>query len=144
MMQTDSRAQAQVARAVRVQEAVAAAVACGLCPEVTPERGVEILAAPKPADFWGLGTATARARASELVDDPQWRGRALAWISAYRHQHGHGPTWKTFREEAALWPDQVSANIRRIVLLVLARGGHLDGTRTPFGLRVREERVRVV
>jgi hypothetical protein len=126
---------------VRVQ-AAAAAVACGLCPDVTPERGVEILADTNPATFWGFGTATARAQADQLVNDPEWRGRALAWISAYRHQHGHGPAWKTFREEPALWPGQVSSNIRRIALLVLVRSGRLDGTKTPFGLRVRDDRVQ--
>lgn len=144
MVETDSKAQLKAARAVRVQAAVAAAVACALCPEVTPERGVEILAEARPADNRGLGTATARARAGELVDDPHWRGRALAWISAYRHQHGHGPTWKAFREEPALWPPEAPKSIRRIALLVLARSGQLDGTKTPFGLAVREEGAQVV
>jgi hypothetical protein len=130
--------QVRVERSVRLQAAVEAAVLCELCPDITPERGVQILAEARMPGGWMPGTATARARAAEIVDDSGWRRRALVWIEGYWQSHGHGPTWRAFRDAPELWPEDVTMTVRRIALPLLARTGCLDGTKTPFGLRVRE------
>jgi hypothetical protein len=85
------------------------------------------------------GTATARVRAAVLTDDPNWRQRASAWIDAYWTDHRHGPTWSEFRNEPSLWPQDVTPTIRRAAMTLLARNGHFDGTKTPYGLKTRTE-----
>ncbi|MCZ4125586.1 hypothetical protein [Streptomyces sp. H39-S7] len=125
-------------RAAGVQAAVGAAVACALCPLVTAEKGAEILAKAAEQPSWTAGTAAARARAAALAGDPAWRQSALEWITAYWSDHGHGPTWGKFRHEETLWSPDTTTTVRRIAVQLLVNGGHLTGTRIPFGLRVRE------
>ncbi|MDQ0945979.1 hypothetical protein [Streptomyces sp. V1I1] len=138
-----SRGSTEVAvdRAVRTRKAVAAAVACRLCPHIAPERGIELLTAEFSfSDWrsWFTGTASAQGRASQLVSDPAWREPALAWVDAYNRNHGHGPTWGEFRREESIWTppwDAVTTTVRRITLPLMSRAGHLDGMKTPFGMR---------
>ena len=128
-------------RVVRVQESIAAAVACPLCPEVTAEQGVDLLmkaAGPQNARRGWYSSNAIHGSARELSGDPEWRERALQRIDAYRAAHGHGPTWRRFWSEPSLWPTDASVQLLTTVMRQLSEGGHLDGTRTPFGLRRRE------
>ncbi|WP_369394870.1 hypothetical protein AB5J72_50900 [Streptomyces sp. CG1] len=120
-------------RVVRIQAAIGAAVACGKCPEVTPEVGVTVLAGSgRPADKVGV---RAQACAVPIAQDEAWRGGFLDWLDGYWADHRHGPTWRA-ATTATTWP-QVSTTVRRAVLGELAKGGFLDGCRTPYGLKVR-------
>ncbi|MEU5163380.1 hypothetical protein AB0G74_27740 [Streptomyces sp. NPDC020875] len=129
------------ARAARVQESIARAVACPLCPEITPEEGLEILAramGPQGGGRrWWKDTKTIRERALRLTGDPVWRERALSWTDAYWDEHGHGPTWKRFWNAPGLWPPDTTGSLLNTVLRQLAEDGGFDGTKTPFGLRRR-------
>ncbi|MFF7258578.1 hypothetical protein [Streptomyces microflavus] len=128
-------------RVARVQESIGAAVACPLCPEVTPEHGVEVLmkaVGPQHARRSWYSSNVIHDSARELTGDPEWCERALQCIDAYRAAHGHGPTWRTFWSEPSLWPADASMQLLTTVMRQLSEGGHLDGTRTPFGLRRRE------
>ncbi|MEW1551319.1 hypothetical protein [Streptomyces tsukubensis] len=134
------RALARRTRAAKVQESIARAVQCPLCPEVTPENGLDILTyalGPEGGHRWWNGTATIRERAMRLTADPRWCERALAWIDAYRAQHGHGPSWRQFWRAPDLWPTDTTVALLNCVMRQLNESGHLDGTKTPFGLRRR-------
>ncbi|WP_329583155.1 hypothetical protein [Streptomyces sp. NBC_01361] len=135
---TRNRQTADQARAVRVQTSVGAAVACPLCLEVTAEVGLEVLTRTLGPDgihpWWTKGSKTVRERAFQLTEDPEWRERALGWIDAYREAHGHGPSWRTFWHEPSLWPADATLALLNTAMRQLNEGGHLDGTKTPFGL----------
>ncbi|NEE37971.1 hypothetical protein G3M53_72810 [Streptomyces sp. SID7982] len=127
-------------RATRVQESIAAAVACPRCPEVTPEHGVEVLTktvGPQNARRGWFSSNAVQASARELSGDRVWRELALRRLDAYWAAHGHGPTWRAFWREP-LWPADASVQLLTTVMRQLSEGGHLDGTRTPFALRRRE------
>jgi len=124
-------------RAQRIQASVAAAVACHLCPHVTPEFGVQILSTPFKPIGQRESTGTSRARAEVLTDDPTWRQDVFEWIASYWAAHGHGPTWGELRQEPSLWPDELPQHVRRFAIVLLGQGRYLDGTKTPFGLKAR-------
>ncbi|MFG2987015.1 hypothetical protein ACGFYQ_38190 [Streptomyces sp. NPDC048258] len=73
----------------------------------------------------------------QLTGDPAWRERALGWIDGYHDGHGHGPSWRTFWREPSLWPEDATLSLLNTVMRQLGEGGHLAGTKTPFGLRRR-------
>jgi hypothetical protein len=124
-------------RAAKVQAAIAAAVICPLCPEVTAEVGLEALTkslGPGGGRRWWNSTKTVQDSARRLTGDAAWRERALGWIDAYREAHEHGPSWRTFWNEPPLWPADATVNLLRTVMRQLNEGGFLDGTKTPFSL----------
>ncbi|WP_406514576.1 hypothetical protein OG851_43495 (plasmid) [Streptomyces sp. NBC_00161] len=134
------RTAARQDRAAKAQVSIAAAVSCPRCPEVTAETGLEILTkalGPEASRWWWNGSKTVQERAEQLTGDPAWRERALGWIDAYRDAHGHGPSWRTFWREPSLWPEDTTLSLLNTVMRQLGEGGHLAGTKTPFGLRRR-------
>jgi hypothetical protein len=136
---TSAEAHAKAVWLAGVREAIGDAVLCDLCPDITPERGVEILMHNCRGLTPERGTKTAMAKGRALADDPQWQENVLAWITAYRTRHPHGPTWRETRQEPSLWPEsERSSNVRRWAMNFLAQTSLLDGTTVPFGLRVRD------
>ena len=127
-------------RARLMQASVQAAVDCALCPDITPERGVEILVTTGVTNLSHLCSATAvvRRQAHALVSDATWRQAALDWISGFWAEHGHGPTWSKFLA-ADLWPQECPKHVRRTAMAKLYQRGFLDGTKTPFGLKASSD-----
>ncbi|MFF3159253.1 hypothetical protein [Streptomyces sp. NPDC057910] len=137
---TKKRQAARQYWAARVQASIAPVVECPLCPEVTVQRGLDILTyalGPEGGHRWWKPTGTVRERALRLTGDPEWRERALGWIDAYRAEHGHGPSWRQFWRAPSLWPTDTTVTLLNSVMRQLSEDGHLDGTKTPFGLRRR-------
>jgi hypothetical protein len=131
-----AKADAKAAWRAEVRESIGAAVTCALCPDITPERGVELLMQAGGGVTF-RGTKTAMAKGQALAGDGAWQANMLAWITAYRTLHGHGPTWGEVRREPSLWPESASSGARRAAMSALAATDLLDGTRVPFGLKVR-------
>jgi hypothetical protein len=130
-------------RARQIQASVRAAVECPLCTQVTPERGIEIIATTATTDLsrtYKLTNVT-KERAGALLKDKAWRTAALSWISAFWAEHGHGPTWSGFLHADQVWPHDSSQYLRRVVMAKLYQRGHLDGTKTPFGLKACDKPV---
>ncbi len=127
-------------RARLMQASVQAAVDCALCPDITPERGVEILVTTGVTNLSHLCSATAvvRRQAHALVSDATWRQAALDWISGFWAEHGHGPTWSKFLA-ADLWPQECPKHVRRTAMAKLYQRGFLDGTKMPFGLKASDD-----
>jgi hypothetical protein len=127
----------QLKRARQVQGSVQAAVACPLCPEVTPERGVEIFATTNVTDlgYTPKITVNTKERTDTLLKDKAWRQPALEWIGAFWAEHEHGPTWSRFLAADGIWPEDFPKYMRRVVMAKLYQRGYLDGTKTPFGLK---------
>ncbi|MFD7667482.1 hypothetical protein [Streptomyces sp. NPDC059788] len=129
-----------------MQASIAPVVQCPSCPEVTAQRGLDILThalSPGKGHRWWKPTRTVRERALRLTGDPQWRERALGWIDAYRAEHRHGPSWRQFRRAPLLWPTDTTVALLNCVLRQLSKDGYLDGTKTPFGLRRRADEESV-
>lgn len=130
--------------AATIQQSVGEVVNCPLCPEVTPEQGVEILTmalGPDGGHRWWNSTRAVHDRAARITGDPVWRERAFEWIDAYRAAHGHGPSWRQFWRAPDLWPAETTVSLLNTVMRQLSENGHLDGTKTPFGLRRREPQL---
>jgi hypothetical protein len=127
-------------RARQMQASVQAAVDCGLCPDVTPERGIEILVTTGVTNLSYLcgATVVVKRQADALVSDAAWRQAALDWISGFWAEHGHGPTWSRFLA-AEVWPGECPKRVRRSVMAKLYQRGFLDGTKTPFGLKASDD-----
>jgi hypothetical protein len=125
-----------------VQASIQAAVDCPLCPEVTPEQGVEALA--KSATNEPMGTVKVSEANQERVDalaaDEAWRATALGWVIEFWAEHGHGPTWRAFKT-AEFWPPEHRSQVRKAVMSALYWSGYLDGTRIPYGLRACVEPI---
>ncbi|MBR7828854.1 hypothetical protein KDK95_21270 [Actinospica sp. MGRD01-02] len=125
----------------QIHASVRAAVECALCPEITPERGIEIILTSSVTDLSRTYKLThaARERVDATVTDEAWRGAALGWITAFRAEHSHGPTWSKFLHAETIWPAETSVYLRRVVMAKLYQRGYLDGTKTPFGLTACEQ-----
>jgi hypothetical protein len=61
----------------------------------------------------------------------------LDWVDDYNRAHGHGPSWRVYRAEPALWPTEVPRPVQDAVLTLLSLAGDLNGTKTPYALRCR-------
>ncbi|GAA2228331.1 hypothetical protein GCM10010360_58580 [Streptomyces nogalater] len=121
----------------RVRRAVAAAVACPLCPRPNEADAKIILASYRIYTEWHVGTIEVYARAKRLVGDDVWRENALSWVDDFNREHGHGPTWDAFRCSDTVWCEpweEISPAIRSTILPVLAGRGYLDGMRTPYSM----------
>ena len=125
------------------RDSVERAVACPRCPQITPERGAEILAAVDWPELWHAAKGADRASAAgkALVEDDVWRAAALEWIDRYWADHAHGPAW-VHLFEAPLWPGGTARCVRFATLALLNHHRHVTGTNVPFGLRVVRPRLR--
>lgn len=133
----ESKHEKRVRRAAKAQASVGAAVACPLCPNITPSMGLGILTKKQGADRRRI-PVSAMAEAARLADDV-WLKNLASWLEAYWTDHRHGPSWRVFWREAALWPDGCPDVVQRAMVVYLGRERLIDGLRTPFGMRTRTE-----
>jgi len=120
-----------------VQRAVAAAVACELCPGVTAEHGLAVLTGARPGKRMWRGTPALRDAARELLDQDGRRERILEWIDAFNRDHGHGPAWRQLFKAPGLWAEEMPMAIQQCALAVLTLEGRLDGMKTPYSMCLR-------
>lgn len=123
-------------QAVKRQQSVAMAVACELCPDVTPEVGLTVLSQPMRGPRRKFN-ASVQQRAADMIADNTWRETFLGWLDKYWATHHHGPTWRKIRAHDAVWPDGCPQIMRNAVLQALPGSGFVDGTRTPYGMKRR-------
>jgi hypothetical protein len=125
-------------RKANARKMVGQALTCQLCPQVNEDVARLVLSMPVKQSRRKV-TATSIRVAEELLASPQWQTRLLTWLDAFWAEHSHGPTWRTVKDTAELWPKDCSLSVKAAVMERLSKTGLVDGTRTPYGLKVRTQ-----
>lgn len=116
---------------------VTSAVNCKLCPNITEQVGLKILQERRhPRRNF---TQTAIREAKAMIEDPVWRERFETWVDGFWIAHGHGPSWSRVRITEELWDTGTTESSRRVVLYQLGVQRIIDGSKTPFGLKIRRK-----